>query len=494
MIRNIAANFLGRGFAVFSLFFFIPLYIDILGFQNYSVISFTLIVATVLMILDAGLTATLSRELARSDRSPGQKRNIFGTLETLYIGIALGTGLILFGLAERIALNWVRVSDYSVSEVALLLKILAIEVGFQMLLRFYLGGLIGLERQVQANVFQATWVAIRNGVVVLIILQWPTLYAFFVWQILATATSALVLRQVLTKAIGFERQFMMPQGVDPAVLREIWRFAAGMLLIAAVAALNTQLDKVAISKLLPVEELGYYSLAIALVMMLPAVVGPLNMALLPRFVALYSGGRSDDALRLFRAGAGISATLIFSVVVHFVFYAEEVIWVWTGDTEIALKAKEYLSILSIGYAMLALASAPYTIAIAHGDTRMNNILGIASLFVTVPGYFLAVRYYGGAGAAVVFGATQTAITFIYLAWVDRKFLHIGVPILLFHLLLVPFGVASLVVYCMSAIAVSGSRWMTIIGLAFSFVVTLLVGLLRLGRGVYLDLSARIENR
>ena len=76
----------------------------------------------------------------------------------------------------------------------------------------------------------------------------------------------------LTGTYNFDFDFK----IEVPVLRKIWRFAAGMLLITFVAGLNTQLDKLAISKFLPIEDLGYYTLGVSLSMGIIVLVNPFN--------------------------------------------------------------------------------------------------------------------------------------------------------------------------------------------------------------------------
>jgi hypothetical protein len=45
-----------------------------------------------------------------------------------------------------------------------------------------MGGLLGLEEQVKANMYQMGWGILRNGLVVLGLLFVPTLEMFFIWQ------------------------------------------------------------------------------------------------------------------------------------------------------------------------------------------------------------------------------------------------------------------------------------------------------------------------
>ena len=101
MKKNILANFMGKFWAMISGFLFVPLYIRYLGFENYSIISFTLIISGLMIVLDAGLSATLSREFSRADNSFEGKNSIYKTLETCYLIIGLLSIIIIFSLSDR---------------------------------------------------------------------------------------------------------------------------------------------------------------------------------------------------------------------------------------------------------------------------------------------------------------------------------------------------------------------------------------------------------
>ncbi|MBD1225466.1 hypothetical protein IDM32_13165 [Acinetobacter seifertii] len=70
-----------------SIFIFVRFYIDILGVESYAIINFYTVILGLLVFADAGLTATLTRELAR-DISIQEKSNLVYTFEefiSLYV-------------------------------------------------------------------------------------------------------------------------------------------------------------------------------------------------------------------------------------------------------------------------------------------------------------------------------------------------------------------------------------------------------------------------
>lgn len=423
MKKNIIANIIGRFWSILANFLFIPTYIHFLGFESYSIISFTVVIAGLMAVFDAGLTATLSREFARADNSRAEKIRIFKTLESSYYLIIVLSIILLFSLSDIIAHNWLNLNTINPNKVSLFLKIISFDIGFQMLFSFYLGGLLGLEKQVKANLYQVGWGMLRNGFVIIAIWIVPSLETFFIWQAVSTIIFTLLLLLALNKILIGQYRFDFKFNIERSVFKKVWLFAGGMLLISLVASFNTQMDKLAISKILPLESLGYYTIAVSLSMGIMVLVNPISIALLPRFTALYSDKKKDEASALFHKINLFVAILVFSVMAIMSFFAKKIIWIWTGNTVLAHHAYIYVPIVAMSFSMLALATIPYNIAIANGYTKLNNLLGLTSLFVTLPGYWLATRQYGAMGAAVVFCVVQTIITLIYIYIINKKYLN-----------------------------------------------------------------------
>ena len=422
MIKNILANFAGRFWSILSGLLFIPLYIRYLGFESYSIISFTLVIGSLMGVLGAGLTTTLSREFARNDNTFAKKTRIFKTLESSYLIIVSITILLIIVLSGYIASHWLVLTDVNSERISYYLKIISFDIGFQMILSFYIGGFLGLEKQVKANMYRIGWGITRNGLVVIAVMFLPTLEVFFIWQTLATILFVILLKISLDKELFGNFKFDFKPKIEKDILKLIWRFAGGMFLISFVASINTQMDRLSISKLLPIESLGYYTLAVTLAMVIVSVVNPISVALLPRFTSLYSEKKISDATQLFNKINVFVAILVFAFMANLSFFSEKIIWIWTGNKELAEKSYFLIPVMASAYAMLSLQIIPYNIAIANGYTKLNNILGVLSLFITLPGYWIAVKIYGAMGAAGVFCLIQTITSGIYIYIINKKFL------------------------------------------------------------------------
>lgn len=423
MLKNILANFIGKFWSIFSNFIFIPLYINLLGFENYSIISFTLILAGLLVILDSGLTATLSREFARKDTTYEAKKNVLQTTETIYVvlcGISLF--LIVF-FSKQIGRIWLNQNIYSDNDISLFLRLISFDLVFQLLFKFYLGGLLGLQKQITANKLQIAWGFFRNGLVILLIYFIPRLDLFFLWQSAATIFFTIFVRIILGKSLTYKMVYFNFT-IKKKVLLNIWRFTGGVLLISLVAALNTQIDKLFISKLLPIENLGFYNISVSLSAGIYILVIPISNALQPYFTSLYSAHKRKDAENLYYRISRYINIIVFSLASILFFFPDRVILTWTGNMDLVQQTKSIIPMIAIAYSMLSLQLIPYNIAIANGYTKLNNITGIISLFVTIPGYWIVTKQYGIIGTASLFCFVQIIITIIYLVLLNKKFLDI----------------------------------------------------------------------
>jgi O-antigen/teichoic acid export membrane protein len=287
----------------------------------------------------------------------------------------------------------------------------------------------------------------------------------------------LSLKKELTGTYNFDFHFK----IEIPVLRKIWRFAFGMLLITFVAGLNTQLDKLVISKFLPIEDLGFYTLGVSLSMGIIVLVNPISIALLPRFTALFSSKQKENASFLYQKINLFVTIISFTLMVNLMFFAKELIWVWTGEIELSEQASIYLPIIAISYAMGAIGTTPYNIAIANGYTKLNNVLGLVSLAVTIPGYWLVVKYYGALGVAYLFCVVQilTMLTLVYV--INKKFVKIKNPISLLYIkqMLLPLIISLFIAYIFSIKSSFGleNRFYTFTWVMLSVITTFLFNLL-----------------
>jgi len=420
--KNIIANLFGKFWSFFSAFLFTPLYIHYLGIEGFSIISFSLVITGFISIFDAGLSATISREYALKTNNQSDKKNVFSTYELFYFGIIFLTILTIFIFSNLIATRWLNFDLINPLKVPFYIKLIGIGTAFQLISNFYFGGLLGLELQVKGNYYQVGWGIVRNALVVIPLIYYPSLELFFIWQTATTIIYAFLLRRSLLNELKIKIPIIRRPVVDKSILKRTWKFAGGMLLISIVASLNTQMDKLAISKLLPISILAFYTLAISLAQSIFLLVSPISIAILPRFTSLYSEKKIVEIFSIYKRMSILISIIVFSLGFNIIFYAKDLIWIWTGNISLANNVYNLVPYLTFGMIFYTFQLLPYTIAVANGYTKLNNIIGLASLFLTIPGYWLMTKHFAAIGAAITWSSVQIILTFIYVYLINKKFL------------------------------------------------------------------------
>ena len=119
--KNVLANYVGQIWRALMNIAFVPLYIKYLGMEAYGLIGVFAILQAWLVLLDMGMTPTLSREMARytaGTHTAQSIRDLLRSLEVITLVIALLIGVVIWFLAPWLSAQWLHAEKLSVEEVA----------------------------------------------------------------------------------------------------------------------------------------------------------------------------------------------------------------------------------------------------------------------------------------------------------------------------------------------------------------------------------------
>jgi O-antigen/teichoic acid export membrane protein len=426
MIRkNIIANVIARAWGVISVYLFVPLYLKFLGIEAYGLVGFYSTLLAVCAFADMGFTATLNREMARLSvrkDSAGEMRDLLRTYELIYLGISLALASTMWALAPLIASDWLHSTLLHPRELALAIRLMGLAIVFQLPSGLYIGGLMGMQRQVGANSIQIAWGVCRGvGAVLILWLYSPTIYAFAAWQLISNVLYCFSARFILWRGMPPEPAHHRP-GFSLRSLRTTWRYSIGITGMALISTVLTQTDKLAVSKLLPLTMLGYYSLAGAVAGVPLMLAGPIGSAFFPRMTGLVALEDCDTLTRLYHRACSLVAIATIPAGLTVAAFAGECIYVWTGSAVAADRAGLAASLLICGQLMQATTLIPYYLGLAHGNVEVVILVGIASVVVITPLLLFLVMKYGIVGAGVSWLIMNVCTLPPYMYAIHRRFL------------------------------------------------------------------------
>ena len=194
-----------------------------------------------------------------------------------------------------------------------------------------------------------------------------------------------------------------------------------MMGITFLAILLTQMDKVLLSRLLPLESFGYYTLAATVASALYVVIVPITQSLYPRMVELFTLESQTELASIYHQGAQLVTVLTAPVLILLSFFAGGVIFTWSGDAALAEKTSSILSILVIGTFLNGLMYMPYQLQIAHGWTSLAIKTNVVAV-VLIPAIFWVVPRYGAVGAAWIWLILNAGYVLVAIHFMHRQIL------------------------------------------------------------------------
>ena len=440
--KNIIANAVGRAWAVISVYVFVPLYLKFLGIEAYGLVGFYSALLAVLAFADMGLTATLNREMARlsvRNDSAREMRDLLRTYELTYLFISIALAISIWMLSPLIVKHWLQSTLLQPQEITLAIQLMGVAIALQLPSGLYIGGLMGLQRQVEANQLQIAWTLYRGlgGVLVLWLLS-PTIVAFACWQLASNTLHCFMVRSSLWRALSFGLA-QSKALFKWKVFRDTWRYGAGMAGMAVLSTLLTQTDKIAVSKMLTLDMLGIYTLAGSLAAIPLMLVSPIALAVFPRLTKLVMEGDRTQLVCLYHRTSKLAALAVIPASLTMILFAGDFIRAWTGLSTAAQQSGLVAALLIGGQLMQAITLIPFYLALAHGDVKLNLQICIASVIVITPLLIYLITQLGiiGAGLSWLIMNICTLPPYMYL--LHRRFLKgeflrwcvhgIGLPIL-----------------------------------------------------------------
>ena len=413
--RNTFANYIGTACQAILGFVFIPLYIKYLGVESYGLVGFSVSLGAVLRLADLGLSSTLSREFARYTDLPdsaSRMRSMLKTVQIVYWGITLLAGFLVVAIAPLIAKYWINPGSLGVATVLTVVKLIGLTIVLQGPMSLYSGGIFGLQRHVLGNCLNIIFVVLRSGGVVLALaFLSPTIITFYIYQ--------LIMALIGTLGMGIILWDLLPctntaSRLHLSQLKSVWKFAAGMSISSVLWVVLSQLDKIILIKMLPLQMFGYYSVASAVAAATSYLSTPLFTTFLPRYTQLYALGDAGRLRETYRISNRLNALVLVPTITLLALFSQAALLVWTRNPVIAKQAHLILSLLVIGYGFNQIASLPYALQVASGWVKLGVYTNGVAVIVIIPMLVVATHFFGVIGAAAVWIALNCIYVFIYV--------------------------------------------------------------------------------
>ena len=399
MIRkNIISNYIGASITMLAPILALPWYLAMLGPSQFGLVGFILMIQAFLGLIDAGMSQALVREMSvRLDRKNKWNEKIAELLfgfERVYWVIALTLGSITFALSKHIANNWLNL-DISLTEIgSQAVSGAGIIFMFQFPSSLYRSFLVAAQKQVLLNAIILISSFVRHLGGVLIISQYPTITTYLIWNASVSLIETLIRSKVVWNIIDVEDSAKRWNLND---LLTIWRFVAGMSFATWLGALSVQMDRIILSRFVPIEQFGYYTIAATVSNGSLQLINPIIQATLPRAIQLRLN--PIDLIKLsIKLTFVIGLLSIFGLFLY-LFLGKFILGLWLNNFEIVKVCYPILSVLLLGSILNAFYNVGYISWIARGDVKKIFMVNLLALLLSIALIPMLVRSFGLIGAA-----------------------------------------------------------------------------------------------
>ena len=354
----------------------------------------------------------MNREMARLSPFPEKAieiNNLARTIEIPYWIIAVFLCGITLLISPILSVYWVNSETLPIGTITTAFMIMSVGFGFQWVIGLYVGGLMGLQKQVPLNILSSIFATCRSGGAVLILEFFsPTISGFLVWQALITLLQAVTMRLYFWKSLPTPT--LKPK-FEFSHIRRVGRFAGGIAAISLLSILLTQVDKVILSRTLTLENFGYYSLAILIATnCIYSIVAAFSAAYFPKFTQLAATSETASLKETYHRACQLLSVILIPTSATLAFFSYETLLLWSGSAEIAAEAYKVLALLAIGIGLHGSMSMPYNMQLAQGRTRLTIYLNLALIVIIIPVMIYGAVHFGALGGA----AAWLLLMLIYL--------------------------------------------------------------------------------
>ncbi|HEY6872880.1 MAG TPA: oligosaccharide flippase family protein [Geobacteraceae bacterium] len=418
--RNVIANYASQIYITLIAIVMVPTYLSYMGTEAYGLVGFFSMLQGWLQLMDLGLSATLSREVA-SYRAGGLTEDRINILLRVLVTVFVGAGLLFATIvclsSSWISNTWLHANKLPTHLVAQCISLMGAAAAARWIASPYRGVIGGWEKQAWLGVYNIAVNTVRYVLVLAVfVLIGVDPRAFFAYQLLVAVVELVILWWKSGEFLQGARAWPS-LALEP--LLAMWRFSGSLAFCSIVWIFITQTDKLVLSKTLTLIDYGYFAVAMMVANGVSLLASPISGALLPRLTYLATQQDAVGLQSLYRNATQMVSVVIWPVACTVAFFAEPLLLVWTKNAVVAQHAAPVLFWYALGNACLGVAAFQFYMQFAHGKLRLHVIGNAVFVVVLIPGVLWASIKYGAVGAGRMWFA-ENLMFFLVWTWIVHQ--------------------------------------------------------------------------
>ncbi len=186
-----------------------------------------------------------------------------------------------------------------------------------------------------------------------------------------------------------------------------------------------QVDKIILSKLLPLKDFGYYMLAWTVGTIAFRLMSPVFNSYYPKMAAHVVLGENSEVSRLLLRSSQLISMLVVPISLWISIYSADLLLFWTRDKTVSEVAAGPLSLIALGTMFYSFMHMPYALQLAHARSKFSVLQNTASLVFMAPLTYVLLQHYGLRGSGWPWLLINAACVMLVLPVVFNRLNVIG---------------------------------------------------------------------
>jgi len=404
-----------QAFAIIAGLIFVPFYIEKLGIASFGLFGLFAVAQGVFQLLDAGLAPTLTRQVARfmSGVHTAEDFKIeFRVSEICFGGVALLITIISFSWISLKENIWLSSEQLEVNIIKNCINLIIFSVAIRFVSSLYKGILRGVE----SHILLAK-IGVINTVIKFIIAIPVIIYSngnpipFFLLQLTASIFEIILLRFYLTKYIPQEKTIWTRTSI---VLKRISSISGYLGVLSVAWIFLSVIDKLIISKMLPLETYGIFTLGITMASLVSLATNPIGIIIGPKLIMKMKNNNFESVRDFYMEISAYTTFFASSLAAMISFFGFEIIWIWIGNKNLANNASQIMIYYGVGYILIAISTLTYLLQYARGELKLNAIGAVFQSILLPVFIIIGLIHYDIKGAACAWLSIQIIYFIIWL--------------------------------------------------------------------------------
>ncbi len=387
LFQNVMANYLAVAWTGGLSILLIPVYLRVLGQEQWGIVAICMAIQGFMGLLDAGLGQIMPRDMALASANRAREAHVFALFSRSYMALGL-IGFVVGQLAvPYLIAHWFNNGQGLADGTEWVLRLVITQFFFQFSNNSHAGYWNGLQEQKKANLRLCIFGTLKHmGALAMVSLWSPHALAYVLPFTLVAAMEWWSNRQSILGSLADAPAASLAMGDFQTLARNAGLLAAAVL----VGMVVSQLDRIVLSRALDAATYGAYVIVANLGLAFMQLQYPLMRAFFPRVVLAGAAGVTPKSRLL-------AMSVLVLCVAPCLLIAAAAPWIletWLSNSKIASAGVAPLRLILCAVAINAVYHLIYQRIVAKGENRMVIRINVVVLIIIAPTLYFAAPVYG----------------------------------------------------------------------------------------------------